>query len=297
MPDSDLTGDNADGASGHPDLEPFLAATERGLSGPPHVSRIAMLALESLAQRAFKAWDLASAQAEAVVVRPSVPILFFGDVDAYMQSPLRVITVGLNPSDAEFPAQDRFRRFREAEGLTNLASAGDRRRYLRALSGYFGDRPDHDPYQWFRTYEGLLEGLDASFCKGAVNTALHTDLCSPVATTPTWSKLPKETRTTLLGAGRDLWHDLVRVLRPQVMLISVAREHLDQIRFEPEGGWAELCRVERGNPYIVEHRRMRLEGGASTTAIFGRAAQMPFGTVSQEGKRRIGRSVKEFVRA
>ena len=49
----------------------------------------------------------------------------------------------------------------------------------------------------------------------------------------------------LLGPGRDLWHDLVRILRPQVMLISVAREHLGHILFAPDADWEELCRVDR----------------------------------------------------
>jgi hypothetical protein len=278
-------------------LKSLLAAGERETGRPLDADEDQTARLAALARRAFKAWDLASDQAGFPVVRPSVPILFFGDVDAYMQSPLRVITVGLNPSDAEFPEEDRFRRFREAEGLTSLASAGGVQRYLGALSDYFGDQPDHHPYEWFRAYEGLLAGLDASFHRGSVNTALHTDLCSTVATKPTWSKLPKETRAMLLGPGRDLWHDLVRVLRPQVMLMSVARQHLDQIRFESDADWSKLCQVERQNPYIVKRKRMWIGDGASTTAIFGRAAQTPFGTVSLKDKRWIGSCVNELFHA
>jgi hypothetical protein len=244
-----------------------------------------MLALEGLALRAFDAWEQASTLAEAVVVRPAVPILFFGDVEAYMQSPLRVITVGLNPSHLEFPEHDRFQRFRGAEGFKSKVSAGDCQRYLGALSGYFGDAPYA---RWFGTYEDLLDGMGASFHKGAASTALHTDLCSPVATDPTWSRLPLADRNVLLGPGRGLWHDLVRFLKPQVMLISVARAHLAHLRFESDGDWAELCRVERDNPYIVERKRMRLEDGTTMTAFFGQAAQTPFGTVSREDKLRLG---------
>jgi hypothetical protein len=279
-------------ASGYPDLESFLAAgQEKGARDP-------VPALEGLARRAFGIWEQARSQ-DAAASCAAMPILFFGDVDAYMRSPLRVITVGLNPSNAEFPdnpekfpGQDRFWRFRAAEGLEGLTSAADCRRYIRALSGYFDNKPLR---RWFDTYKGLLEGMDASFYKGTASTALHTDLCSPVATDPTWSKLQKESKTMLLCPGRDLWHDLVRVLRPQVMLISVAREHLGHILFKPDTDWAELCRVEREHPYIVEYKRMSLEDGTSTTAIFGRAANTPFGTVSQEDKLRIGGLVKDLV--
>lgn len=46
-----------------------------------------------------------------VVVKPSIPILFFGNADAYFASPIKIITVGLNPSRVEFPNEDRFLRF------------------------------------------------------------------------------------------------------------------------------------------------------------------------------------------
>ena len=45
-------------------------------------------------------------------VSPAAPVLFFGDLGAYSMSPLRMVTVGLNPSRQEFPPQDPFRRFR-----------------------------------------------------------------------------------------------------------------------------------------------------------------------------------------
>ena len=36
------------------------------------------------------------------VVKPSLPILYFGDMVAYFKSDFKVITAALNPSDAEF---------------------------------------------------------------------------------------------------------------------------------------------------------------------------------------------------
>jgi len=35
---------------------------------------------------------------EDFIVKPSIPILFFGDSEKYFESELKVITVGLNPS-------------------------------------------------------------------------------------------------------------------------------------------------------------------------------------------------------
>jgi len=45
--------------------------------------------------------------AEHWVVKPSIPIVYFGDDHQYAASPLKIVTVGLNPSNAEF-AEDRF---------------------------------------------------------------------------------------------------------------------------------------------------------------------------------------------
>src|SRR5260370_30230937 len=51
------------------------------------------------------------------LVKPSIPILFFGDSDRYLSSELKVITLGLNPSKAEFPEKDSFCRFSKARTL------------------------------------------------------------------------------------------------------------------------------------------------------------------------------------
>ena len=37
-----------------------------------------------------------------VVVSPSLPILYFGDLASYEKSDLKIVTVGKNPSDNEF---------------------------------------------------------------------------------------------------------------------------------------------------------------------------------------------------
>jgi hypothetical protein len=42
-----------------------------------------------------------------LVVSNSIPILFFGDLEAYLNSPIKIVTVALNPSDKEF-SETRF---------------------------------------------------------------------------------------------------------------------------------------------------------------------------------------------
>ena len=123
-------------------------------------------------ERAWEAFDRASSQPSRVT--PSVPILFFGDLDAYWTSPLRVVTVGLNPSRREFPDGDPFRalpvgwwQWRPRAGT--LPST--RCRPISLLSPYSN---------WFNAFEQLLNGAGSSYyAERAGSTALHTDILLP----------------------------------------------------------------------------------------------------------------------
>lgn len=224
------------------------------------------------------------------VVRPSIPILYFGDSERYARSPLKVITVGLNPSRAEFPVNEPFRRFPKARhaypGVLNGSCYPE---YLAALNDYFR----RDPYLgWFGTFEPLLNGMEASYHDGRPNVALHTDLCSPLATNPTWSRLTHEQE--ILGpAGVRLWRQLVCHLAPDVILVSIAQQHLVSLGFSPLGQWETIHTIERANPYRVKAREVEVIPGQRTLIVFGRASQKPFGTVSTLAKREIGQRVVE----
>ena len=228
-------------------------------------------------------------------VTPAVPILFFGDLDAYLTSPLRVLTVGLNPSLHEFPADEPFRRFPLAGDSGNREPG----RYLDAMSAYFHT----DPYgSWFRAFEQVLNGAGSSYYKGeAASTALHTDICSPVATDPTWNDLGEAAHAALVADGRPLWRMLLKVLRPQIVALSVARKHLRRIEFEPMTEWETVLEFKRARsgaprrrPYEVLARWYDV-GGERCLFVFGQAAQTPFGLLSDTGKRETGAfALKEY---
>jgi hypothetical protein len=230
------------------------------------------------------------------LVKPSIPILFFGDSEQYFRSKLRVITVGLNPSRNEFPNGDRFSRFSNARKIyPSIRDGASYDKYLQALNGYF-HRPPNDPLdKWFNSYEPLLSGLDCSYYGVAPNTVLHTDLCSPLATDPTWSKLPGETQTKLLREGTPLWHSLVGWLSPDLIIASVRRSHLKMISFPRQRDWDVVYTIERANPYRVEVTKVKLTDGKVARLAFGKAAQMPFGTVSNPDKRKVGAALKNHI--
>jgi hypothetical protein len=86
-----------------------------------------------------------------------MPILFFGDVFGYVRSEVKVVTVGLNPSLAEFPTSNPWLRFPGAAGLKPPLTSDMRKRYLHSLCDYFKIEPYRD---WFdRSFEPLLNGI------------------------------------------------------------------------------------------------------------------------------------------
>jgi hypothetical protein len=240
-----------------------------------------------------EAWRLyLNAADNPVVVKPSIPLPYWGDGDHYAASPLKIVTVGLNPSRREFPVDDPFLRFRAAEriDLRDREEAA-RAAYLDALHNYFRIAPYR---AWFDWFEQVLRGMDASFYDGARHTTVHVDLCSPLATDPTWSKL-ESGREALLADGVPLWHRLIEYLSPDVILISVARRYRDLISFASPDAWVPIFTIAREHlrmrPYVVLGQRVTLANGRSPLLVFGPAAQLPFATMDKTKRQEIGRVI------
>ena len=228
-------------------------------------------------------------------VRPSMPILFFGDLHAYSFSKVRVLSVGLNPSLHEFPPDSPFRRFPLAEGVT----ASDPDLSLDALSAYFRT----DPYRsWFSAFEPMLNGLDVSYYEGRTSTALHTDICSPVATDPTWSGLEWYEQNALEKEGGLLWHALLKALQPQIVTLSVASHHLSRIRFKGLSDWAVAHVFEKTKTGIPRKRPLNVSSrwyeinGEPSLFVFVPAAQTPLGLLGSMQKREAGMVALEAFR-
>ena len=152
-----------------------------------------------------------------------------------------------------------------------------------------------DPYRaWFSAFEPLLNGAGASYYAGKASTALHTDICSPVPTSPTWSQLDAADRAALEADGGPLWHLLLEALQPQIVAMSVAKVHLERIALAPITRWNLIHVFERtargdprSRPYEVRARWYEV-GGERSLFVFGAAAQKPFGLLSDTQKRALG---------
>jgi hypothetical protein len=130
---------------------------------------------------------------------------------------------------------------------------------------------------------------------GAANTALHTDICSPFPTNPTWRKLSPDIQLRLIRPGTPLWHALIDWLSPDLIIASVARSHLDRISFVREVGWRTVHTIDRKNPYHVELSDLHLPDGKTARLIFGKAAHTPFRTLSKQDKGNIGEQLRTYL--
>jgi len=247
--------------------------------------------LEELAQECIEIYQK-TLKTSIPITRPSIPILYFGNKSAYKKSETKIITVGLNPSHREFPIEDRFLRFRKAEKVSKSSNLThlEIKLFLDSLNDYYKDKP----YKWFGCFEPMLNGLNSSYYNNEYpNRALHTDICSSLATDITWSRLNDIQQKRLGHDGIRIWHKLVEILTPDVILISVAQRHLEKIRFK-RTMWQESIHFTqdkngepRNNPYIVSTSTYTLNGKKGML-VFGKAANIPFGLISNVQKRELG---------
>lgn len=212
-----------------------------------------------------------------VMIFKEFPILWFGDRNQYYQSKIKIITVGLNPSDLEVRAdrtQESDLKFRFPE------FDGTQEGHIRALNNYFRVRPYKSWFQ--RAFQDLLYSFDSSFYDNTPNRALHTDFCSPYATSPTWSRLPKYLKEQLFKEGIKLWHNLVHELRPDYILMSIKKVYKNEINLKPIDDWHILSNIKSNKP--VELRRFDVDG-KMCTVVFQPQGRWPFMHLSKDIKK------------
>jgi len=226
------------------------------------------------------------------VVSESLPILFFGDLESFSTQKRKVVTVGLNPSNIEFqsnPSEEySFFRFPEYEGNIQTLEI--------TLNNYF----KHNPYtKWFRTgYEPLLNGLNGSFFPdNEFDKVLHTDICSPLSTNPTWSKLNFHEQESLRRDGFELWKALICELKPDLIILSTRRSYLQLLSPKYIKTIHSINTTKEGKP----RRPFNLDlfevsiNNFKTSLIYGEPKNLPFGSVSTEDKILMGILIDNLI--
>lgn len=158
------------------------------------------------------------------IITPSIPVLWFGDYDAYTNSQRKIVTVSINPSYREFVAENgnvsvalRFPKAAHLEGKQCLSSS-DIYDYRTALNAYFSV----NPYMFFfNRWAKVLAPFNASYYTGyKLNTAIHLDLFAPLATSKTWNNTSIADREKLESGFELIISHLLEALKPDVIFSS-----------------------------------------------------------------------------
>ena len=172
------------------------------------------------------------------VVPNSIPILWFGDLNAYSSSDLRVRHCGIKPVEYGISPQKRINKLRCYSSLPKAASLvgksylspTDIQIYEDSMNDYFVNNLNGKS-TWYRTWfsnnEAALHGLDASYFD-SVNykrIAIHIDLQTPVATNK-WSSLTNNQKQVLQDNVGYSFSQLLNHLDPHVIITSMNRDYI-----------------------------------------------------------------------
>lgn len=228
------------------------------------------------------------------VVLPSLPILFFGDLETLIKQEFKIITVGLNPSNSEFRINKSdnysFIRFPEFKG--------DFYSFELTLNNYF----KNSPYKrWFNSIEPLLNGIGYSFYPNEFKKIVHTDICSPLSTSPTWSVLEKKDKNItekLFIEGVELWKRLVIEIKPNLIIISTKYKLIEYLNPLNKEILYTILKTKEGKdrrPFNLELYDVSING-FKTKLIYGEPKNTPFGSVSTKDKIKMGLIIKDYFK-
>ena len=196
-----------------------------------------------------------------------IPIVWFGNLNQYQKSKTKIVTVSINPSFHEFEGN----RFKDEKIIREEI---DKKEYsIDLMIQNFNDYFKINPYmKWFNAYERRLNEISCSyFDNKKENTAIHIDLCTAIATNPTWGKLPKDAQLFLMN--KSLFLELLDNLSPEIVLVSVAKDKFIDI-VKPE-------KIVAKWEYADDKKNcksMTLYQKGTTKYLFGRNMQgTPFG--------------------
>jgi len=213
------------------------------------------------------------------VIKDLIPILWFGDMNKYLNSDNKIVTVSLNPSNNEFGnikkgiAYTTQYRFPDYDGSTESL--------ITAFNNYF--KLERNPYNsWFKaSFSAILQSFDASHYDLAKNNALHTDIAIPYATDPTWTGLTNLEKLYFEPIGQKIWHNLIEILEPDIILISASGGFQNKILFpKMHEHWEVIIQKEK---YPVLFNQFKVNNKI-TDVIFQIQGRKPFLNMTKEQK-------------
>ena len=221
------------------------------------------------------------------VLKNAIPILWFGNRIAYNNSDSKIITVALNPSDNEFHER--------GNSTVNVSLRfPDYNKSLLTLENSYNNYFEKNPYKsWFDSgFEPILNGMGASYYsrKGFKNIAIHTDICCPYATNPTWNYLSKTEQDNLLKDGFPLWEKLIDILDPDVVIVSVRKQYVQKLGINKISTLYRFVHDKNGNnrnsPIEIKQGKYK-----KAMVVLGQTRNIPFGSIGKDQKIKLGEQI------
>lgn len=191
----------------------------------------------NLSLRAFELYRNARKTPFTNHIRGVLPILFFGGLNDYLYSDLRILTLGKAPSQNEY--KEGVERFHESEVdfstmFLPVPRPWEINQYLNVCSKYFDRAPNRE---YFKRFNPVLQKLNASYTcedlrnatskniirhrqpkdrKTQRNIAVHFNYYSPLMLDTTWDALSSKKRKVF--SMEDIFPDILKALSPDIIL-------------------------------------------------------------------------------
>lgn len=231
--------------------------------------------------------DIRSNNIMAFITGP-FPIDWFGNRKAYNKSPLKVVTVGINPSCLEFGENPVY------PNLERFPNAGNSKKSQeKAFDEYFS----HKPLGWFNSYEDILNGLGATYYPSKEEysvKAIHTDLCSPFATFPTWTILSGSDKEALVQGGVPQWENLIKVLKPHVIIAALKVSDLSKLNLVYKCDLMQIAVTKNGLLRKIP-RIVKVYDYHGIIFINGWTFNTPFGDISKQQRKAVGQAISKIL--
>ena len=218
-----------------------------------------------------------------------IPILWFGDLNKSLSSNNKIVTVSLNPSNNEFGnfkkgiTYNTQYRFPDYDGTIESL--------ITAYNYYF--KSNRNPYHsWFKaSFGAILQSFDASHYDNALNNALHTDIAIPYATDPTWTGLTNAEKKYFEPIGQKIWHELINILEPDIILISASGGFHNKILFpKVYENWEAIMKKEK---YPVLFNQFKMNNKI-VDVIYQTQGRKPFLNMTKEEKMNIKNTLELY---
>ncbi|MCL1881186.1 MAG: hypothetical protein FWF76_03320 [Oscillospiraceae bacterium] len=248
--------------------------------------------LDNLIQEYWK--DFVGKEKADYVIKPAFPIVWFGNIEKYFSSSIKIVTAGLNPGK-EFQEGSCFHSLDYNEIYENYQTKDLDEKGIELLKSnlndYFNECQERYPNNhYFKPFDNILREFGSSYFEGLDNVAIHISTQSAIATDPFWNglvkTLSKEELKTFVNI--ELSQKLIDLLKPNLIITSVEKKKVE--RFMPDFKHIKTFAVsdDLRNGYFMLYRDAN-----NRHLINGLYSNTPFGFGKKEW---VKETIPEIVR-